>query len=259
MRMIVPPVAHRREIDRNLAEFFRGHRAAHFNRAVSSMCRYFKRAPPAHRMVRVHRLGQDRRPHLRRRPHPSRASRKLETRTRLLQRTQMDPDALPRDGPLPALERPRAQGRFVFAPDGDRASESPPAGVQRARAPALESRARAAPQIASASAARVFRSHENRDGLLASRHGASPLANPGGSPDAAEANRRKSLVGRDHLQETQARQVRNRDAAVAGRDGLLRGRARLRSGSRQGRSHRQQPAHRARGRIRRRAIGRTSR
>src|ERR1700691_3868465 len=33
--MIVPPVAHRREIDRNLAEFFRGHRAA------SSMCRYF--------------------------------------------------------------------------------------------------------------------------------------------------------------------------------------------------------------------------
>src|SRR6202050_497510 len=41
VRMIVPPVAHRREIDRNLAEFFRGHRAAYFNRAVSSMCRYF--------------------------------------------------------------------------------------------------------------------------------------------------------------------------------------------------------------------------
>jgi hypothetical protein len=41
VRMIVPPVAHRREIDRNLAEFFRGHRAAFFNRAVSSMCRYF--------------------------------------------------------------------------------------------------------------------------------------------------------------------------------------------------------------------------
>lgn len=41
MRMIVPPVAYRREIDRNLAEFFRGHRAAHFNRAISSMCRYF--------------------------------------------------------------------------------------------------------------------------------------------------------------------------------------------------------------------------
>ncbi len=42
MRMIVvPPVSHRREIDRNLAEFFRGHRAAYFNRAISSMCRYF--------------------------------------------------------------------------------------------------------------------------------------------------------------------------------------------------------------------------
>ena len=46
MRMIVPPVAHRREIDRNLAEFFRSHRAAHFNRAVSSMCRYFKLPRP---------------------------------------------------------------------------------------------------------------------------------------------------------------------------------------------------------------------
>ena len=41
MRMIVPPVANRREIDRNLAEFFHSHRAANFNRAVSAMCRYF--------------------------------------------------------------------------------------------------------------------------------------------------------------------------------------------------------------------------
>jgi hypothetical protein len=39
--MIVPPVAHRREIDRNLEEFFRKHRAARFNRAISLMCRYF--------------------------------------------------------------------------------------------------------------------------------------------------------------------------------------------------------------------------
>jgi hypothetical protein len=46
VRMIVPPVAHRREIDRNLAEFFRGHRAAHFNRAISSMCRYFRLRRP---------------------------------------------------------------------------------------------------------------------------------------------------------------------------------------------------------------------
>src|ERR1700675_4023993 len=39
--MIVPPVAHRREIDRNLGEFFRNHRAPRFNRAISLMCRYF--------------------------------------------------------------------------------------------------------------------------------------------------------------------------------------------------------------------------
>src|ERR1700737_327128 len=41
VRMIVPPVAHRREIDRNLGEFFRNHRAPRFNRAISLMCRYF--------------------------------------------------------------------------------------------------------------------------------------------------------------------------------------------------------------------------
>ncbi|MDB5107897.1 MAG: hypothetical protein JWM69_838 [Candidatus Binatus sp.] len=44
--MIVPPVAHRREIDRNLAKFFRDNKAAHFNRAISSMCRYFKLPRP---------------------------------------------------------------------------------------------------------------------------------------------------------------------------------------------------------------------
>jgi hypothetical protein len=41
VRMIVPPVANRREIDRNLGEFFRNHRAPRFNRAISLMCRYF--------------------------------------------------------------------------------------------------------------------------------------------------------------------------------------------------------------------------
>lgn len=46
MRMIVPPIAHRREIDRNLARFFRSHRDAHFNRAISSMCRYFRLRRP---------------------------------------------------------------------------------------------------------------------------------------------------------------------------------------------------------------------
>ena len=41
MRMIVPPLVHRREIDRNLAEFFRAHRTSHFNRAISALCKYF--------------------------------------------------------------------------------------------------------------------------------------------------------------------------------------------------------------------------
>jgi len=41
VRMLVPPVTNRREIDRNLASFFRSHREAHFNRAISSLCRYF--------------------------------------------------------------------------------------------------------------------------------------------------------------------------------------------------------------------------
>jgi len=39
--MIVPPLVHRREIDRNLADFFRVHRRSSFNRAISSLCRYF--------------------------------------------------------------------------------------------------------------------------------------------------------------------------------------------------------------------------
>jgi hypothetical protein len=39
--MIVPPLVHRREIDRNLAEFFRAHRNPNFNRAISALCKYF--------------------------------------------------------------------------------------------------------------------------------------------------------------------------------------------------------------------------
>lgn len=41
MRMIVPPIVHRRGIDRNLVDFFHAHRRASFNRAISSFCRYF--------------------------------------------------------------------------------------------------------------------------------------------------------------------------------------------------------------------------
>jgi predicted SprT family Zn-dependent metalloprotease len=44
--MIVPPVGHRREIDRNLADFFRRHRVASFRRAISQMCRYYGVARP---------------------------------------------------------------------------------------------------------------------------------------------------------------------------------------------------------------------
>ena len=41
MRMVVPPVAFRREIDGNLSDFFRNHRAMSFRRAVSAFCRYY--------------------------------------------------------------------------------------------------------------------------------------------------------------------------------------------------------------------------
>ena len=41
MRMVVPPVAFRREIDRNLSDFFRHHRAMSFRRAISGFCRYY--------------------------------------------------------------------------------------------------------------------------------------------------------------------------------------------------------------------------
>jgi hypothetical protein len=39
--MIVPPVGHRREIDRNLSDFFRSHRKPSFRRAISRLCRYY--------------------------------------------------------------------------------------------------------------------------------------------------------------------------------------------------------------------------
>ena len=41
MRMIVPPIVNRREIDRNLVLFFRQHRAGAFRRAISAFCRYY--------------------------------------------------------------------------------------------------------------------------------------------------------------------------------------------------------------------------
>jgi hypothetical protein len=41
MRMIIPPVACRREIDRNFSLFFRLHRRSAFKRAVSDLCRFY--------------------------------------------------------------------------------------------------------------------------------------------------------------------------------------------------------------------------
>ena len=47
MRMIVPPIVNRREIDRNLVLFFRQHRAGAFRRAISDFCRYYSVKRPA--------------------------------------------------------------------------------------------------------------------------------------------------------------------------------------------------------------------
>lgn len=41
MRMIVPPVLRRREMDRQLVKFFHEHRSAAFRRAVSDFCRFY--------------------------------------------------------------------------------------------------------------------------------------------------------------------------------------------------------------------------
>ncbi len=41
MRMILPPITHRRAIDRDLTGFFRSHRKPMFNRAISRLCRFY--------------------------------------------------------------------------------------------------------------------------------------------------------------------------------------------------------------------------
>ena len=41
MRMLVPPVAQRREMDRKLVEFFHHQRPAAFRRAIAEFCRFF--------------------------------------------------------------------------------------------------------------------------------------------------------------------------------------------------------------------------
>lgn len=46
MRMLVPPVRRRRDMDRKLVEFFYQHRPAAFRRAVSDFCGYYEVKPP---------------------------------------------------------------------------------------------------------------------------------------------------------------------------------------------------------------------
>lgn len=41
VRIVVPPLSHRRAIDRSLADFFRNHRHAAFRRALSDLCRFY--------------------------------------------------------------------------------------------------------------------------------------------------------------------------------------------------------------------------
>src|SRR6516225_2595797 len=41
VRMILPPIAHRRVVDRELAGFFHTHRKPMFNRAISRLCRFY--------------------------------------------------------------------------------------------------------------------------------------------------------------------------------------------------------------------------
>jgi hypothetical protein len=41
VRMLVPPIVYRREIDRDIAHFFDSHRQSSFRRAISALCRYY--------------------------------------------------------------------------------------------------------------------------------------------------------------------------------------------------------------------------
>jgi predicted SprT family Zn-dependent metalloprotease len=49
VRILVPPIAQRREIDRQLASFFQNHRPSMFRRAISDFCRFYDvKRPPIH-------------------------------------------------------------------------------------------------------------------------------------------------------------------------------------------------------------------
>jgi hypothetical protein len=46
VRMLVPPVAQRREMDRKLVKFFQLHRPAIFRQAIAEFCRFYAVRPP---------------------------------------------------------------------------------------------------------------------------------------------------------------------------------------------------------------------
>ena len=46
MRMLVPPVAQRREMDRKLVKFFQHHRPTMFRQAIADFCRFYAVKPP---------------------------------------------------------------------------------------------------------------------------------------------------------------------------------------------------------------------
>ncbi|MFQ5684114.1 MAG: hypothetical protein ACE5HC_12670 [Candidatus Binatia bacterium] len=46
MRMILPPLKERRLLDQNLSRFFRNYKPAAFNKAISSLCRFYNLRRP---------------------------------------------------------------------------------------------------------------------------------------------------------------------------------------------------------------------
>ena len=127
MRMIVPPIVNRREIDRNLVLFFRQHRASAFRRAISDFCRYYNVKRPAIEWYEYLDWGktagktfEDGRIHL---VHPENWKR-----GRIYNKERMWIAMVYHEmGALPVLDRRRAQGRHVCGQDGARTAPAPAA------------------------------------------------------------------------------------------------------------------------------------
>lgn len=61
MKMILPPIKERRLVDRLLSTFFRDYKAVAFKKAIAVLCRFYHLKKSSSRVVRIYRLGQDRR------------------------------------------------------------------------------------------------------------------------------------------------------------------------------------------------------